>query len=219
MFESFARPVVSKVPEAGEGAPLDDTEIDRIIAKAVADGRLPEGAADSVKERLSQFTTEQLEQFIERLGQGGFAGRAAQGGQSGQNLTDEQRQQLRQRGDRGGFFGNQDGQSSGGRPLGNLQLREGLSVTVRIIIQQRTNILLVPNQAITLDGEQSYVNVSQGDIIEPRLVIVGLSDWQNTEIIDGLGGDEVVAIPVSVSPESSQQRNRFGIPGGGGFGR
>lgn len=244
-IESLARPILSEFPEAGDGTPLDEAEIDRILAEAVADGRLPEDAAGLVKERLGQFagaalTAEQLEQFIERFGQIGQGGFGSQFGQSGQDLTDEQREQFRQRGAQGGFFGGQGSQSDdgaaggfaqrlprpgGGRSLENLQLREGLSVTVSIIIQQRTSVLLVPNQAITLDGGQSYVNVSQGDVITPRLVVTGLSDWQSTEIVEGLSDGEFVAIPVSGSPDSSSgqnqtPQNQFRFPGGGGgFGR
>ncbi len=41
----------------------------------------------------------------------------------------------------------------------DFQLREGLTVTVSLIVQQKTDVLLVPNAAITREGAQSYVQV------------------------------------------------------------
>lgn len=77
----------------------------------------------------------------------------------------------------------------------NFQLREGLTVTVSIIVAQKSNVLLVPNTAITQQGAESYVKVSQDGIIEEREIKTGLSDWQFTEIIEGLNEGEKVIVP------------------------
>jgi RND family efflux transporter MFP subunit len=78
----------------------------------------------------------------------------------------------------------------------NFQLREGLTVTVRIIMQEKSDVLLVPNGAITTQGGQTLVQVvSAGGAVEERAVTTGISNWQYTEVTDGLAeGEQVVVI-------------------------
>lgn len=94
---------------------------------------------------------------------------------------------------------------------GNFQLREGLTVTVSIIVASRTNVLLVPNGAVTTEGLQSYVQVvtASGEA-EKRAVKTGISDWQYTEITDGLTEGEQVIVPQTVS-STSQSTNQGGM--------
>lgn len=93
----------------------------------------------------------------------------------------------------------------------NFQLREGLTVTVTIIVDERTDVLLVPNAAVTTRGTQSYVEVvtASGET-EQRTVQTGISDWQFTEITDGLSEGEIILVPQgTVTTIDTQQR-----PGG-----
>ena len=77
----------------------------------------------------------------------------------------------------------------------DFQLREGLTVTVSILVEERKDVLLVPNGAITSRGGQAYVQVVSPDgTTEERLVTTGLSDWQYTEVIDGLSEGEKVVV-------------------------
>ena len=95
------------------------------------------------------------------------------------------------------------------------QLKEGLTVTVSIIVEQRTGVLLVPNGAITYQGREAYVQVVSPDgTTEPRSIQTGISDSQNTEVTSGLSEGEQVIIPqttTSTTPTTSQQRGGFGI--------
>ncbi len=94
------------------------------------------------------------------------------------------------------------------------QLREGLTVTVSIIIDERNNVLLVPNSAITSQGGQSYVTVvSPDDTLGERAIQTGLSDWQFTEVIEGLSEGENIIAPQGTitTPTTSQQRGQGGI--------
>jgi multidrug efflux pump subunit AcrA (membrane-fusion protein) len=85
----------------------------------------------------------------------------------------------------------------------NFQLREGLTVTVSIIVASRTNVLLVPNGAVTTEGLQSYVQVvSASGATEKRAVKTGISDWQYTEITDGLTEGEQVSVTLTTSSTS-----------------
>jgi multidrug efflux pump subunit AcrA (membrane-fusion protein) len=102
------------------------------------------------------------------------------------------------------------------------QLKEGLTVTVSIIVEQKTGVLLVPNGAITYQGREAYVQVVSPDgTIEPRSIQIGISDSQNTEVTSGLSEGEQVVIPqttTTTTSTTSQQRGGFaiGIPFGGG---
>ncbi len=129
---------------------------------------------------------------------------------------------------RGGERGNITRPQEGGQwPMmipGDFQLREGLTVTVSIILEERNDVLLVPNSAITSAGGQTYVKVLSPDgIIEDRLITIGISDWQYTEIVEGLSEGEQVVVPEATSPSSTTpvQGGQGGmrIPGMGGFGR
>jgi multidrug efflux pump subunit AcrA (membrane-fusion protein) len=89
---------------------------------------------------------------------------------------------------------------------GDFQLRQGLTVTVSIIMDSRTSVLLVPNGAVTTEGLQSFVEVvsASGDT-EKRVVSTGLSDWQYTEITDGLEEGEQVKVNLNTSLSSTSQ--------------
>ena len=94
----------------------------------------------------------------------------------------------------------------------DFQLKEGLTVTVSIVVEEKNDVLLVPNRAITYQGREAYVQVVSPDgTIEPRLIQTGISDSQNTEVTSGLSEGEQVVIPqtTTTTPTTSQQE-----PGG-----
>jgi multidrug efflux pump subunit AcrA (membrane-fusion protein) len=94
----------------------------------------------------------------------------------------------------------------------DFQLREGMTVTVSIIIASRTNVLLIPNGALTTEGTQSYVQVvSASGIIEKRAVKTGLSDWQYTEITDGLTEGEQIIVPLSTAATTTSTSSQGNI--------
>jgi macrolide-specific efflux system membrane fusion protein len=98
-----------------------------------------------------------------------------------------------------------------------MQLRQGLTVTVSIIVAQASNVLLVPNGAITTQRGQSYVQVLLPDgTIEKRAITTGITDYVNTEVTSGLSEGEQVLLPgttTTTTPTTSQQ----GRPGGAIF--
>ena len=95
-----------------------------------------------------------------------------------------------------------------------VQLRQGLSATVNIPIQEKDNVLLIPNKAITRQQGVAHVNVLKNDgTIEKRTIKTGISDSQNTEITDGLSeGEKVVITQTTTTTSTSTTR-----PGGPGF--
>ncbi len=103
----------------------------------------------------------------------------------------------------------------------DFQLREGLTVTVSIIVDERNDVLLVPNGAIIRQGGQTYVQVVPPDgIIEERIITTGISNWQYTEVTDGLNEGEQVIVPqgTTTTPTASQGgRPGMMLPGMGGL--
>jgi len=83
--------LMSLTPAKGEKAPEEEVEpvssIDEVLDKAVADGRLTQEQADTMKERFGQagagITVEQLEQLIERFAQFGIGAAQGKAGQQG----------------------------------------------------------------------------------------------------------------------------------------
>jgi HlyD family secretion protein len=89
----------------------------------------------------------------------------------------------------------------------DFQLRQGMTVTVNVIVASRTNVMLVPNGAVTTEGTQSYVQViSASGVPEKRAVKTGLSDWQYTEITDGLKEGEQVSVTLNTASATTTQR-------------
>jgi multidrug efflux pump subunit AcrA (membrane-fusion protein) len=89
----------------------------------------------------------------------------------------------------------------------NFQLREGLTVTVTIVVAEKSDVLLVPNAAISIEGMQSYVQVvtASGEP-EQRAVETGLADYQFTEITEGLSEGEEILVPQGTQITTSTQR-------------
>jgi RND family efflux transporter MFP subunit len=101
-------------------------------------------------------------------------------------------------------------------------LREGMTVTVSLIVSERQNVLLVPYAAITTEEGQKYVQVVSPDgTTEKRAITTGITDYQFTEVIEGLSEGEQVLVSRGITSESTttQQQPQGGmmpIPGMGG---
>jgi len=85
------------------------------------------------------------------------------------------------------------------------QFKEGMTVTVAIIVQEKNDVLLVPNVAITTQRGQSYVQVLSPDgTIERRVIKTGITDYVNTEVTDGLSeGEKVVVFQGTDTPSTT----------------
>ena len=101
----------------------------------------------------------------------------------------------------------------------DFQLREGLTVTVSIIVEERNDVLLVPNKAITRRGAETYVQVLSPDgVTTERSITTGISDWQFTEVTEGLSEGEKVVVPQGTTTPPTPQPGGQGeirIPGMG----
>lgn len=82
----------------------------------------------------------------------------------------------------------------------NFVLRAGYSSNAELIIEQKENILAVPERLVSFEdgGKKAFVEVSTGQGKEPKKTEIktGLSDGLNIEVVSGLKeGDKVVERP------------------------
>jgi len=168
-------------------------------------------------EEIMQEQQQARQEVMEEVTQGELPERLRQAIEEGQ-MTQEEAEAMMERMQ----------QAQGGRQVQvptaipeNFQLREGLTVTVSIIVDEREDVLLVPNGAITTQRGQTYVQVLSPDgTIEERAITTGISDWQYTEVTDGLSEGEEVVVPqgtatTTTTPEQQGPPGRIMIPGMG----
>ncbi|MGI8478833.1 MAG: efflux RND transporter periplasmic adaptor subunit [Gaiellaceae bacterium] len=74
------------------------------------------------------------------------------------------------------------------------RLKPGMNVSVRIVVANRRNVLQLPLEAVTQEGDEATVTVlDRSDQPASRTVKLGLANNKNVEIVKGLrAGDRVV---------------------------
>jgi HlyD family secretion protein len=82
------------------------------------------------------------------------------------------------------------------------RLKVGMSATADTISTERSDVLLVPDRAISYREGGPVVYVMVDEQIEERPVVIGISDGFQTEIKEGLEEGEVVVIPGKTNSES-----------------
>ena len=103
----------------------------------------------------------------------------------------------------------------------SVSLKDGLSAVVDILVQGKTQVLLVPSRAITKQGTNTVVQVINsaatinGAATETRLIKTGISDETYTEITSGLSEGEKVLITLSSSSSSSTSSSSSSQGGNG----
>jgi RND family efflux transporter MFP subunit len=82
-------------------------------------------------------------------------------------------------------------------------LTGGLTATAEILVDKRTDVLLVPNDALHVQDNEYWVYVIKEDMvgqIEQRQVQVGLQSLTQTEILSGLNEGEKVLLETGNTP-------------------
>jgi len=83
-----------------------------------------------------------------------------------------------------------------------LELLPNTNVNVRINSRERVNVVTVPRGAVQLENGKRYVFVvksgARNATLERREIQVGIADATSYEVVSGLQGDEVVALPGDV---------------------
>jgi RND family efflux transporter MFP subunit len=75
------------------------------------------------------------------------------------------------------------------------ELKDGMSATAEIVIEEHDGVLLIPNRAVQGSLEKPWVEVVTEGQVEERQVSIGLSDGRYTEILSGLEEGEEVVLP------------------------
>ena len=85
-----------------------------------------------------------------------------------------------------------------------MTLKPEMTTHVRIIIEQKKDVLVVPNNAVRFENGKSVVYLKAGKKEEPREVKPGIRDDRFTEILSGLEEGETIVIPVLKRPAQTQ---------------
>jgi membrane fusion protein (multidrug efflux system) len=73
------------------------------------------------------------------------------------------------------------------------KLRPGMSADVTATLEERPNALVVPDEAVFSEGDQSFVYLVQADTVVRQPVVLGTRDSSHAEVTRGLkAGDQVV---------------------------
>ena len=102
----------------------------------------------------------------------------------------------------------------------NELLKPGMNVSASIVIDSKSDVILIPSGAIKNQGRESYVEVLKNDSnLEKVKIKVGLTNSTEAEIVSGINiGDKIVTQTIDTSKKSttSSQSNNLRIPGVGG---
>ena len=91
----------------------------------------------------------------------------------------------------------------------------GMNATVTIIVDQRTNVLTVPDKAVQTKNRQIVVTVKNADgSTQDATVTTGLSDNTNIEVVSGLTEGQTIEVPGAATTTTTTQA----LPATGGFG-
>jgi len=78
----------------------------------------------------------------------------------------------------------------------------GMSATADIMVDESEGTLLVPERAVSRDGQGNYiVEVSVDGQMETRVVVIGISDGFQVEILEGLNEGDMVAVEKRATAE------------------
>jgi len=99
------------------------------------------------------------------------------------------------------------------------QLLPNMTASANIIIERKTDVLIVPSSAVQSQAGQSAVRVLRNAQGQSVTVETGISSDTQTEILSGVTeGETVITGTESVSDQSSQGSSPFGGFGAGSFG-
>jgi multidrug efflux pump subunit AcrA (membrane-fusion protein) len=98
-------------------------------------------------------------------------------------------------------------------------LRDGMSATVSIIVNEVVQVLTVPTSTVHTNATGSYVEVLNNGVEQQVTVTVGAADATRTQILSGVSnGETIVVAAISASAPTTTTGGGFGggLLGGGG---
>ncbi|MHB8109398.1 MAG: efflux RND transporter periplasmic adaptor subunit, partial [Syntrophorhabdaceae bacterium] len=92
-------------------------------------------------------------------------------------------------------------------PQDAVTLKPEMTSHVRIVIEKKSNVIVVPNGAIRFEDRKNVVYLrSNGKVIRQE-VVPGVRDQQFTEITSGLAEGQEIIVPTIASPAKKPQNN------------
>lgn len=82
-------------------------------------------------------------------------------------------------------------------------LKPGMSVTADIVVVEKKNVVLVPNEALTLTDGEASVRVGT----DKKSIVVGVTDNVNTEVVSGLKVGDRVTVATNATPTPATSGN------------
>ncbi|MBW2704188.1 MAG: efflux RND transporter periplasmic adaptor subunit [Deltaproteobacteria bacterium] len=73
-------------------------------------------------------------------------------------------------------------------------LKVGMSADIEIVVDRKPDVLFVPTAAVMRAGDQRQVYVVLGGKAEMRDIRIGLTNWERTEVVEGLRKGETIII-------------------------
>jgi multidrug efflux pump subunit AcrA (membrane-fusion protein) len=104
-------------------------------------------------------------------------------------------------------------------PLAEI-LKVGMNATCEFIELELPDVLIVPQQAVKREGEETYVMVKTDDPLKPakRVVKLGPTGNEGIQVLEGLEeNDEVVIAEINLSDLRERQERIRQQQEGGGF--
>jgi len=71
----------------------------------------------------------------------------------------------------------------------------GASAEIEIVVESKAAVLAVPTRAVLGSGVKRYVYVARSGRLAKQSVEIGIGNYDRTEIIGGVGAEDVVALP------------------------
>jgi RND family efflux transporter MFP subunit len=99
------------------------------------------------------------------------------------------------------------------------RIKSGMSVSVSIITDSKTNVLLVPSSAVKTNTNGSYVEVlaNSKELPQQIPVEIGSSNDTEVEIVSGISeGDSIITRTITSTSQTTTQRSSTGTLFGGG---
>ncbi|HPR64267.1 MAG TPA: efflux RND transporter periplasmic adaptor subunit [Thermoanaerobaculia bacterium] len=95
----------------------------------------------------------------------------------------------------------------------DLRLKPGMNAHITIPVIEKPDVLLLPVLAVQggKNGEEEYVYVKSRAGYEPKPVKIGLRNFRDCEVLEGLEEGDVVGIPMrtQLKEENDRRENRF----------
>ncbi len=76
--------------------------------------------------------------------------------------------------------------------------RPGMSADVTVLLSSKDNVLYVPSDAVMSRPDGDFVRTIENGIVADRKVELGLTNWDTSEILSGLGEGEPVIVSLDV---------------------